>query len=106
MGQHAEFLQWYYNTVGKYDDINQSEWFKALSKNAYRNSERNGNRIYIYFKTEDLANECIAEAERRNIKCYSPMHDLYNDDYRVDIQMIWKKCKPSCKDRKQPQILD
>lgn len=106
MGTKAETMEWYYNTVGRYEDINNSRWFQALIKDASRNSERNGNRIYIYFDTEELANKCCEEAERRNIKYMSPMHQLFPEEYRVDILMNWKKRIPSRIRCKEEQILN
>lgn len=105
MGSHAEMLDWWYKHVDIYSDINESEWFIALIRGTKERSERNENRIYIYFTTEKLAKQCCAEADARNIKHTSPMKLLPDEKYRVDIMMNWKERRPSRIHRNQPQIL-
>ena len=89
----------------EYNDINNSTWFADLVERAYRNSKRSNNRIFVYFKTKEDAEDCIRRANNRNINTTGIMHDLFYEDYRVDILMNWKERRPSKIRRKDEQIL-
>lgn len=89
-----------------YFDINQSKWFKDLTKNACGSSERNGNRIYIYFKSKENAEECIEKCIQRNISNVGILENCYYNTFRVDILMNWKERRPSRLRKRQQQILN
>ena len=90
----------------RYNGINNSPWFKELAAKAYRNSQRSGNRIYVYFKSEKEAEQCIELANKRNINTAGIMHDCYREDFRVDIMMNWKLEQPTRIKRNLPLVLD
>lgn len=89
-----------------YWDINQSKWFADLTEEAYENSERCKNRIYIYFNSKEKAVRCMEKCVRRNIKHFGIIQNIFYKSYRVDILMNWKERRPSRIRKKQEQILD
>ena len=100
-------LQRYWAKTHPYEDINDAPWFRDLAEKAVTHSERNGNRIYIYFGNAKDALECNRKCESRNISYTDGyMHCLSDNTYRVDILMNWKERRPSKHKRNQEQILN
>ena len=99
-------LQMYWAKTHPYEDINNSPWFKDLAEKAVTHSERNGNRIYIYFGNDKDALACVEKCKTRNISHIDGyMHCLCDNTYRVDILMNWKERRPSKIKRKEAQLL-
>lgn len=89
-----------------YLDINQSKWFQDLTEEACQNSERSGNRIYIYFDSRENAERCVAKCEKRNISNVGILEDTFYKTFRVDILMNWKERRPSRLKIRKEQFLD
>lgn len=102
-----EFKQWYYKRNPDYSDINNSSWFRDIAKKAVKNSERNKNRIYIYFGNAEDALNCTSKCYDRNIShIQGYMHCLQDNTYRVDILMNWKERRPSKLRKREVQFLN
>ena len=102
----TELKKWYYKNH-PYEDINSSVWFKDVAEKAVTNSQRSGNRIYIYFENAKDALDCIEKCKVRNISHIDGyMHCLTDNTYRVDVMMNWKERRPSKYKRNQEQILN
>ena len=103
-----EFKEWYFNRMNPYHDINNSNWFKDIVKNACQNSERRDNRIKVYFGSFEDQQNAIKECERRNISYIEYACGECSSDkiWKLDIMMNWKKRLPSRLKRNKEQILD
>lgn len=95
-----------YKRLLQYSIINDSKWFKSIVQNACRNSEKNSNRIYVYFCNMQDGIRAIKECERRNISHTDLLGPDYNGEYRLGIMMNWKENIPTRINRNKNIILD
>ena len=96
-----------YNKMFRYSDINNAPWFKDIVKKAVKNSDRSGNRIYMYFGSEEDALEAIHKLSERNINHIDiPMKDNYNNTFRVDMFYNFKEGRPSKENKNKELILE
>ena len=92
--------------LNPYQDINNSSWFKDITKDACQHSERQSNRIYVYFKTEEDFVIAVDKCKNRNIKCVGSIYNTLTGTWRLDILMNWKTRTPSKLNRKLNLVLN
>ena len=102
MGAYQEL---YYSVNPYMDmDIDNAEWFKDLFKDACRGCKREGRYLKIYFATEAEARSCMDRATDRNISAYLT-REFGNEEYIVEVAMIWKEGRPTRRYPRHRQIL-